>query len=287
MSCMTDDVIGCARRDRSRLPWRGRGFRWIGSILAICAALAVAPGYAADQSRGSAAILVYHRFGAAAASTTVSDGALDDQLAWLASHVHVAPLHAVVAALRAGDASAGRPCVAITADDGHRSVYTDLYPRVRRYKLPVTVFIYPSAISNASYALTWPELTEMAASGLVDVQSHTYWHPNFRQEKARRSPADYREFVSVQLARSKQVLEAKIGRPVDMLAWPFAIYDDELRSAAVRAGYVAGFLLGNRPALPTMDMLALPRIWVSDSDRAARLATVVGAACPIDTTGHP
>lgn len=235
--------------------------------------------------QNGAAILVYHRFGPTAGSTMVSDAALDEQLAWLASHVRVAPLRSVVAALHAGNASSGRPCVAITADDGHRSVYTDLYPRIRRYGLPVTLFIYPSAISNASYALTWQELTEMVGSGLVDVQSHTYWHPNFHQEKARRTPADYRDFVAMQLTRSKQVLETRIGRPVDMLAWPYAIYDDELEAAASRAGYVAGFILGNRPALPDTDMLALPRIWVSDSDRAARLAATVAAACPADA-GH-
>lgn len=242
-------------------------------------------GHAAAQPHAGAAILVYHRFGEMAGSTTVSDVALDEQLAWLTNHARVAPLHAVVEALRAGSAAADRPCVAITADDGHRSVYTDLYPRIRRYHLPVTLFIYPSAISNASYALTWAELTEMAASGLIDVQSHTYWHPNFNQEKAHRSPPDYSSFVDMQLRRSQQVLATRIGRPVDMLAWPFAIHDPLLEAAAMRAGYTAGFLLGNRAALPGMDMFALPRFWMSDSDRASRLARMVTTACPVKEQG--
>jgi len=240
------------------------------------------PRDAAVAAPTGAAILVYHRFGSSAGPTTVSDAALDTQLAWLARHVRVAPLRNVVAALRAGNTAAGRPCAAITADDGHRSVYTDLFPRIRRYRLPVTLFIYPSAISNAGYALTWPELAEMQASGLVDVQSHTYWHPNFHQEKSRRTPDDYRAFVTMQLVRSKQVLETRTGRTVDMLAWPFAIHDAELEGAASRTGYVAGFLLGNQPAFPTDDMLALPRVWVSDSVRDAQLTRIVGPICPID-----
>jgi peptidoglycan/xylan/chitin deacetylase (PgdA/CDA1 family) len=251
--------------------------------VAICTALGAMPGRAAEQTQYGAAILVYHRFGPTAGPTTVSDSALDEQLAWLVSHARVAPLRSVSAALHADPSSAERPCIAITADDGHRSVYTELYPRIRRYRLPVTLFIYPSAISNAPYALTWAELREMAASGLVDVQSHTYWHPNFEQEKARRSPADYRDFVAMQLSRSKQVIEAQIGRPVDMLAWPFAIHDDELEAAAAQAGYVAGFILGNRIALHGADMLALPRFWMSDSDRGARLAAMLATACPLDT----
>jgi peptidoglycan/xylan/chitin deacetylase (PgdA/CDA1 family) len=238
---------------------------------------ATSGGAAAPRSAG-AVILVYHRFGPTAGTTTVSDAALDEQLAWLAAHGNVATLRSVISAL---DASAP-PGVAITADDGHQSVYTDLYPRIRHYRLPVTLFIYPSAISNASYALTWAELTEMAASGLVDVQSHTYWHPNFRQERTRRSPADYRDFVDMQLSRSKQTLEAHMGRPVDMLAWPYAIYDTELKEAAMRAGYVAGFILGSQAAWPSTDRFALPRFWISDGDRAARLAAILGVVSAAD-----
>jgi peptidoglycan/xylan/chitin deacetylase (PgdA/CDA1 family) len=252
------------------------------TVIAICIALVVAPCLAAEPAPNSVAILVYHRFGPTAASTTVSDAALDEQLTWLATHVRVAPLRLVIEALQNKTSTADRPCVAITADDGHRSVYTDLYPRIRHYRLPVTLFIYPSAISNASYALTWPQLQEMASSGLVDVQSHTYWHPNFREEKARRSPGDYRNFVDMQLSRSKQAIETHLGRQVDMLAWPFAIHDEELEAAAKRAGYIAGFVLGNKAALPGDDMLALPRFWISASDRPARLAARLATACPVN-----
>ena len=251
-------------------------------MLAICAALVTTSSTAFTQTKTGAAILVYHRFGPVAAATTVSVASLDEQLSWLAAHTHVAPLRAVVEALRSGASVAGRTCVAITADDGHRSVFTDLYPRILRYRLPITLFIYPSAISNAPYALTWSQLAEMAGSGLVDVQSHTYWHPNFSQEKARRSPDSYREFVNMQLLHSKQVLEEHMDQRVDMLAWPFGIHDAELEAAAMHSGYVAGFLLGNRAVQPGDDLLALPRFWISDSDGAAHFATML-ATCRTDS----
>lgn len=257
------------------------GLRCLGVYVAIGAVLLAGSGFAAEHVDGGGAILVYHRFGPTAGSTTVSDAALDEQVAWLAAHVRVAPLRSVLDALGKGATASDRPCVAITADDGHQSIYTDLYPRILRYRLPVTLFIYPSAIADAAYALTWPELTEMVASGLVDVQSHTYWHPNFNQEKARRTPADYKAFVDTQLVRSKMVLETRIGRPVDLLAWPFAIYDRELETAAVKAGYMAGFILGNRAVRAGTDRMALPRFWVSDGDRAARLAVRLASACPV------
>jgi peptidoglycan/xylan/chitin deacetylase (PgdA/CDA1 family) len=64
--------------------------------------------------------------------------------------------------------------VVITVDDGHKSVYTDMLPLVRKYHIPVTLFIYPSVISNAPYAMTWGQLREMKETGLFDFQSHTY-----------------------------------------------------------------------------------------------------------------
>ena len=133
--------------------------------------------------------------------------------------------------------------VVITADDGHRSVMTDMLPLVREFDVPVTLFIYPSAISNASYALSWDQLRALARTGLFDVQSHTYWHPNFKAEKRRLAPAAYRELVVSQMVRSRTVLTAKLGVDIDVIAWPFGIYDQELLRLAAQSGYVAGLTL--------------------------------------------
>lgn len=276
----------CARRPDEPVPGNDlnqlyRSGRLVSLLIAILTTLIAAPGFADDLAQHGALILVYHRFGPTAGATTVSDKTLDEQLEWPATHGSVAPLRSVVEALRTGMPARDRPCVAITADDGHRSVYTDLYPRLLHYRLPVTLFIYPPAISNASYALTWHELAEMVKSGLVDVQSHTYWHPNFHQEKAHRSPADYQAFVDTQLAHSKSVLETRIGLKVDMLAWPYGIYDEQLGTSALRAGYTAGFVLGNTVASPGANMLALPRFWMTDSVHAAQLKTMLAKTCPV------
>jgi peptidoglycan/xylan/chitin deacetylase (PgdA/CDA1 family) len=80
----------------------------------------------------------------------------------------------------------------ITADDGHESVFTEMAPLVREYGVPVTLFIYPSAISNAPYAMTWEQLAALDRTGLFGIESHTYWHPNFKTEKRRLSAGAYR-----------------------------------------------------------------------------------------------
>ena len=89
----------------------------------------------------------------------------------------------------------------ITDDDAHRSVFTEMFPLVMRYHVPVTLFVYPSAISNASYAMTWEQLRQVEQTGLFDIQSHTFWHPNFKVEKRRLAPAEYEQLVDSQLRK--------------------------------------------------------------------------------------
>lgn len=121
-------------------------------------------------------VLCYHRFGPAVVdSMTLKTPIFAAQLTWLEENGYgVIPLHSLVDHLRGLAPAPPARSVVITADDGHRSVFTQMLPLVLRYQLPVTLFIYPSAISNASYALTWDQLRVLVGTGLFEVQSHSY-----------------------------------------------------------------------------------------------------------------
>lgn len=244
----------------------------LASILLVVGALALAPAGAAGDAPLSVPVLLYHRLGPISPDEmTVTTPVFEAQLGRIAERgLSVIPARALLAALDDPQAALPPRAVVLTVDDGHRSVYTDLFPRLRRAGLPVTLFIYPTAISNASYALTWEQLAEMKASGLVDVQSHTFWHPNFTVEKKRQSPEAYRRFVQDQLTRSRIVLEHKLGGSVDQLAWAFGIHDEELELAAQDAGYAAAWTIERRPVTRADRRLALPRFIVTDLDRGAR-----------------
>jgi peptidoglycan/xylan/chitin deacetylase (PgdA/CDA1 family) len=232
---------------------------WLGTWL-------LAFGLVACNAEGGVPILVYHRFAPIVRdSMTVRTATFEAQLRVIAREgYHVIPLRQAVEYL-AGTGSALPPkAVVITADDGHESIYREMLPRIRAARLPVTLFIYPSAISNASYAMTWQQLAELKRSGLFDIQSHTYWHPNFRVEKHRRSFVDYRAFVHWQLARPKALLAQRLGGSVVYLAWPFGIVDDELMQMAREEGYIAGFTLDPRPATRHDRIFALPRYLMVD-----------------------
>ncbi len=253
------------------------------AVLITACLLAVTSSHASLAYNGETIpILVYHRFDPVKLGlTTTQTTVFQQQLDWLdAHHYQVIPLETVATWLSGtGPAPTGQAAV-ITVDDGNVSVFTQLYPIILRRHLCVTLFIYPSAISNVSYALTWEQLTEMENSGLVDVESHTYWHPNFRTERARRTPADYSAFVDFQLARSKAVLEHKLGIKVSMLAWPYGIFDPQLEAAAGRAGYQYAFAFAGGQAHPGDDLLAIPRMPISGFMRIDVFAALVAQPLP-------
>ncbi len=224
-----------------------------------------------------ASILVYHRFGPVVHDQmTVRTVTFRTQLEYLKQHGYpIIPLKTLVNYLLGDGPAPPARAVVITVDDGHASVMTEMLPLVREYRVPVTLFIYPSAISNASYAMKWDQLSELSRTGLFDIQSHTYWHPNFKTEKRRLPPAEYRSFETVQFTKARTVLRNRLGVDATMLAWPFGIYDDELIATAGQSGYVAGFTLDRRPVAPRERMMALPRYLVLDNDSGRRFAAML------------
>jgi peptidoglycan/xylan/chitin deacetylase (PgdA/CDA1 family) len=228
----------------------------------------------------SVPVLAYHRFGPTVADgMTVTTRVFEAQLQWLKdNHYTVIPLRTLINYL--GDNGPPPPpkSVVITADDAHKSVYTEMLPLVRRYGIPVTLFIYPSAISNASYAMTWEQLKELQHSGQFDLQSHTFWHPNFKREKKKLAAEAYQKLVDTQLGKAKTVLEKHFGPTVDLLAWPFGIYDDYLEKEAQKAGYAAAFSIDRRHAGKSEALMALPRYLMVNGDGLKGFEAIV--------TGH-
>lgn len=246
------------------------------AALGLFASVAVNSPTAAAETP-SVAILVYHRFAPTVQDAmTVRTATFRWQLEYLRHHHHpVIPLVALVSYLRGLGPPPPDGAVVITADDGHESIVREMLPAVREYRVPVTLFIYPSAISNARYAMSWNDLDNLQHTGLFDVQSHTFWHPNFTIEKRRLSPVAYRAFAATQLTQARAVLRSRLGVDADLLAWPFGIEDDDLAALAVDAGYVAGFTIERRRVTSRERLMALPRFLVTDGDTGSRFAALL------------
>jgi peptidoglycan/xylan/chitin deacetylase (PgdA/CDA1 family) len=213
-------------------------------------------------------ILLYHRFGPTVADgMTITTPVFEAQMRYLHDNGYkVIPLRQLVDYYRGKAPAPGPKTVVIVEDDAHKSVYTDMLPIMRKYGYPVTVFTYPSAISNAKYAMTWDQLRTLKNTGLFEFQSHTYWHPNFKRERRKLSPVALDTLVMTQLKKSKSRLETELGTVVDMLAWPFGIYDDYLIKKAANVGYQATFTIERRHATQADSIMKLPRYLLVNAD---------------------
>lgn len=222
--------------------------------------------YAADSFR--VPILLYHRFGATVVDgMTTTTPVFEAQMKYLHDNGYtVIPLRQLIDHYRGKAPAPGPKSVVIVEDDAHKSVYSNMLPIIKKYRYPVTIFTYPSAISNAKYAMTWDQLRELTKTGLFDIQSHTYWHPNFKQERKKLSQSALDLLVKTQLQKSKSRLETELGSKVDMLAWPFGLYDDYLIGKATEAGYNATFTIERRHATAADSVLKLPRYLLVNGD---------------------
>ena len=168
----------------------------------------------------------------------------------------------------------------VTFDDAFRSVANAL-PILERLNVPATVFACAAYADEgrpldvpelAAEALAHPEeLATMDWDGLrslvergVEIGSHTVSHPHL----PRLSEAEIRE----ELADSRARLEDGLGRPCNILAYPYGEHDDRVRVAARKAGYAAAFALANT-ALKPRDPFALSRVDLYRKDN--RLSTIL------------
>ena len=225
-------------------------------------------------------ILVYHNLNPTKpGSMNLTPQRVEGQFKWLKDNGYtVIPLKNVVEYLQGKRDSLPAKAVVITADDGWKSDYTYLYPLVKKYNIPVTLFIYPQTISEGKNALTWTELKELQQTGLFDVQDHTYSHPNFKHMKKQLSPAAYQKFVTNELVKSKQILEQKLGTPISLLAWPFGIYDPYLEQAAANAGYSMAFTIDYRTANKNFRPMAQPRFMMVEGQSMATFTGIIKEA---------
>ncbi len=263
-----------------------RILRFLAAITLLALCLGGYPALAEDQV--GVPVLCYHRFGPTVAdSMTVTTKVFESQLKWLKDNQYtVIPLRTLVNYLLGQGPPPPPKSVVITVDDAHKTVFTELAPLVKKYDIPVTLFIYPSAVSNphAPYAMTWDQLKQLQQTGHYDMQSHTFWHPNFKREKKKLPPAEYQKLVDTQLGKAKAALEKRFGTKVDVLAWPFGIYDDELEKAAQKAGYVMALSIDRRFASKSEKIMAQPRYLMSNGDGLKGFEAIVTGK--IQEKGH-
>jgi peptidoglycan/xylan/chitin deacetylase (PgdA/CDA1 family) len=187
----------------------------------------------------------------------VSADIFDKQMKFLKKHhYNVAALAEVKDYIEGKKKIPGRTIV-LTFDDGYKDNYTYVFPILKKYNFPATVFIILSNMGKQGY-LDWGEIKEMQDSGLVTFGSHTFTHPFL---DVLQSPLDLKNEV----AGSKAALEEKLGRPVKLFCYPSGRFNDRVVQAVKDAGYEEATAGNPGSKIPNNNLLILKRLRISEN----------------------
>lgn len=160
----------------------------------------------------------------------------------------------VVPASEAVTSRDGAEIVALTFDDGYRSLYTHAFPEIESRGIRGTVFPVVGHIGGYNTwdvrlsprrvrHLFWPDIRELATYGF-EVGSHTLSHRDLtRLEK---------KVLRKELRLSKRILEDRVGVVVRSISYPFGRFSQRVVDEALEAGYEFGYLSYPRRVLNTM-----------------------------------
>jgi biofilm PGA synthesis lipoprotein PgaB len=270
-------------------------------LLALCSLLFLAPA-ASAAADGSLTVLGYHEIAdpgrARVPGYAVTPTEFVRQVDWLRNHgYHFVSLDDVLAA-RAGRRPLPDGAVLLTFDDGYQSVYEHAWPVLKLLRIPAVVNVVGAWLEERSevdfdgrklprsHFMSWAALRELAASGLVEVGSHSYdlhrgvpGNPqgNFepaattrRYDPVARRYEDekaYRARIEADLTRSAALLRRRVGKAPRVIAWPYGRYNATTRGAAERAGMTVGLTLDDGPNLPGTPLSGLRRILIDGAMR--------------------
>lgn len=168
---------------------------------------------------------------------------------------------------------AKRPVV-ITFDDGYADFYDEALPTLVEYGFIATVYIITGStdkqrvIKNGKQFMSWAEVRELPRYG-IHVGSHTVSHGNLRGMSRSR--------VEDEVRRSKEMLEDKLGAPVESFAYPYAFpehdknYVQHIREYLQMCGYKHAVTTIVGTASVLTDRYCLPRLPISTFDDEAFL----------------
>lgn len=143
-----------------------------------------------------------------------------------------------LAGFLAGRQALPRRSVVITIDDGYESVHRIAFPLLKQYGFPATLFAYTDFVGAGSEALSWAQLQEMQASGLIDVQSHSKSHRNLIERAAGETDERYRANIESEMRVPRELIDRRVaGARVRHLAYPYGDANELVMESAARHGF--------------------------------------------------
>lgn len=209
-------------------------------------------------SAGQINAFIYHRFDDARyPSTNVPVDIFTKQLEFLREH----NIPAVSTQDISERIARGEPLpehgVMITVDDSYLSFYEAGMPVIRKFGVPVSLFVNTDSVGTPGY-MTWEQIREVAAQG-VEIGNHTASHAYLVEKVSGETDAQWRQRIYNDIDRAQQAFERELGLVPNIFAYPYGEYSAEIIEVLKELGFIAAYAQQSGVIHPQHDPFTLPR----------------------------
>jgi peptidoglycan/xylan/chitin deacetylase (PgdA/CDA1 family) len=153
--------------------------------------------------------------------------------------------------------------IILTFDDGYENNYLHLLPLLKKYNMKAVIYIlgdrkhktnfWDKPLGEAEHKLLSPaQILAMQKTGLVEFGSHSLRH-------ARLALLEKAEIIK-EVAGSKKALEAFLKKPVHSFAYPYGLFNEEIKNITRAAGYTFGLTVKHGPNRFGEDLMEIKRV---------------------------
>lgn len=169
-----------------------------------------------------------------------------------------------------------RPVV-LTFDDGLMDFYTGALPLLVQHEFVATLYVATGYVGGVSAWLaasgqgsrpmmSWTQIAKLPMVG-IEVGAHTHTHRQL--DTLPLAEARY------EIARSKTILEQKLGRRVTTFAYPQGYYSGRVRELVKEEGFTSACAIKHALSATHDDHFSLSRIVITDATDVAALARLL------------
>lgn len=215
-----------------------------------------------DRESVKLPVLMYHGICSDSSEETeykIAAERFEGDLQWLQNNGYTTvSVNQLVSYVEEGTALPAKP-VLITFDDGYANNYALAFPLLQKYHMKAVISVIGSESDICSgdiYRgpltgnLNWGEIAIMAASGNIEIGSHTYDLHNASPErkgadkKKGESQEAYAKVLSDDLLKNQKKIETATGTVPLAFAWPFGQYpmDGSANPILKELGFKATFI---------------------------------------------
>ena len=202
----------------------------------------------------------------------VTTGSFADAMDFLANHGYpVVSLDTAMSHIRFGTPLPNNAIV-LTFDDNYLGAYSDGFPIMQSYNFPCTFFVHTFYVGTTLITTgpkpTWNDLRAGEATGLLDVESHTWKHVNLTGVSS--------TSARFELDTSKRDIEYQLSKQCKYIGYPNGAYNSTVIAIAQDLGYKAGIKANGSFSDSTTPLFEIPRIFINLGDTLNNFKTTIG-----------